>query len=190
MHKNSICSDSSSSDNQSSSCLSCSGVGAAASWGQGGISLHREVLHNDGQCGIFMPSFKASGLASDGDRVQGWKFCWSVQLKQFLCPNTKLMVLSLRLREVKLPALGIPTGKAKVGLKTHSFPMLLDGTHPSAPTQAHCLPYTSTAPPRLSGAMLDPGGLQFGAPMPEGSLSQGSSNRSSSSCNAGGLQAL
>lgn len=124
-------------DNQSNSCLSCSGVGAAASWGQRGISPHRVVLHTYGHYGIFMPSFKASGLASGGDRIQGWKDYWSVQLKQFLCPNTKLTVLSLGLHEAKLPAPGIPTARAKVGLQTHSFPMLLCGTHPSAPTQAH-----------------------------------------------------
>lgn len=171
MHKNSICRDSS--DNQSSSCLSCSGIGAAASWVQGGISPHRVVLHNYGHYGIFMLSFKASSLASGGDRIQGWKFYWSVQLKQVLCPNTKLMVLSLRLHEAKLPALGIPTGRAKVGLKTHSFPMLLDGAHPQPPPRLTDSPTPVQSPQTVwcNTFMLDPDGLQFGVPMPEGSLS-------------------
>lgn len=39
-----------------------SGYKLLASWGQGEISPHRVVLHNYGHYGIFMPSFKASGL--------------------------------------------------------------------------------------------------------------------------------
>lgn len=89
-----------------------------------------------------MPS-RHPALASGGDRILGWKDYWSVQLKRFLCPNTKFMVLSLRLQEAKLPALYIAIGRAKVGLKTRFFPMLLDATQPSDPAQAHCLTYAS-----------------------------------------------
>lgn len=39
-----------------------SGYKLLASWGQGEISPHRVVMQNYGHYGIFMPSFKASGL--------------------------------------------------------------------------------------------------------------------------------
>lgn len=68
-----------------------------------------------------MPS-RHPALASGGDRILGWKDYRSVQLKPFLCPNTKLMALSLRLHAAKLPALCTATGRAKVGLKTFFFP--------------------------------------------------------------------
>lgn len=143
MHNNSICRDSSSSDNQSGSCLSCSGVEAAASWGQGAISPHRVLLHNYEHYGIFMPCFKASGLASGGDSIQGCKFCGSVQLKQFLCPNTKLMDLSLRLHEAKLPALSIPSNwQSKSGAENSFLPNAPEwntslSPHPGSLTYLH-----------------------------------------------------
>lgn len=127
-----------------------SGYKLPASWGQGEISPHRVVLHNYGHYGIFMPS-RHPALASGGDRILGWKDYQSVQLKQFLCPNTKLMVLSLRLHATKLPALCTATGRAKVRLKTHFFPTLLNATQPSDPTQAYCPTYASYRHPTLSG---------------------------------------
>lgn len=72
-----------------------------------------------------MSSFKASSSASGGDRIQGWKLCWSVQLSFYV-----LMVLSLRLHEAKLPVLGIPAGQSKSGAANSFLPNLLDGTHP------------------------------------------------------------
>ena len=96
-----------------------------------------------GIMGFLCLPLRHPALASGGDRILGWKDYWSVQLKQFLCPNTKLMVLSLRLHAAKRPALCIATGRAKMGLKTPFFPVLLDATQPSGPTQAHRLTHTS-----------------------------------------------
>lgn len=107
-----------------------------------------------GIMGFLCLPLRHPALASARDRILGWKDYRSVQLKEFLHPNTKLIVPSLRLHTAKLPALCIATGRAKVRLKTHFFLMLLDATQPSDPTQAPRLTVSPTlgySHPTLSG---------------------------------------